>query len=174
MKNKEECINTSQLDPNFKFEIAAIPEGVGIFYCYQCGTCSATCPVQENFDILPHQIIQKSLLGFREEVLNSKAIWICTTCFGCAERCPQRVDLTKVLFAIKNIASREKGIPHDYKVLIENIFEIGRIAEVSDFENEDREELGLPTIEEEETDIEGIQKIFRKTKLSDLIDEGAD
>jgi len=171
MENNEKCVQSSQLDPNFKFEIAASPEGRGIFYCFQCGTCSATCPVQHAFDIKPHEIIQKSLLGFREEVLNSKTIWICTTCFGCLERCPQGVNLTDVLFAIKNIASKTKKMPGDIKSLLENIFEMGRIAEVSDFENEDREDLGLPTLPEE-PDVEGIRKIFKRTKLAELLEEG--
>jgi heterodisulfide reductase subunit C len=168
-KNEKVCIETAQLDPNFKFEIAANPDGEQIFYCYQCGTCSATCPVQDAFDILPHQIIQKSLLGFREEVLNSKAIWICSTCFGCTERCPQRVNLSSVLFAIKNIATREKDMPDAFKTLIKNIFEMGRIDEVGDFENEDREDLGLPELEE--PDIQGIRRLFKKTKMADLIEE---
>ncbi len=171
MENEEQCIESSQLDSNFKFEIAASPEGKGIFYCYQCGTCSATCPVQHAFDIKPHEIIQKSLLGFREEVLNSKTIWICTTCFGCLERCPQGVNLTDVLFAIKNIASKTRKMPDAIKTLLENIFEMGRIAEISDFENDDREDLGLPTLPEE-PDIEGIRKIFKRTKITELIEEG--
>jgi heterodisulfide reductase subunit C len=171
MENEKQCIDSSQLDPNFKFEIAASPEGKGIFYCYQCGTCSATCPVQHAFDIKPHEIVQKSLLGFREEVLNSKTIWICTTCFGCLERCPQGVNLTDVLFAIKNIASKTRRMPDAIKTLLENIFEMGRIAEISDFENDDREDLGLPTLPEE-PDIEGIRKIFKRTKITELIEDG--
>ena len=165
-------VKAEDLDPNFKFEIAAIPDGEQIFYCYQCGTCSATCPVIDDFDILPHQIIQRSLLGSREEVLNSKAIWICSTCFGCTERCPQRVNLSNVLFAIKNISTREKGMPDAFKTLIKNIYEMGRTAEISDFENEDREDLGLPELKD--ADVQGIKKVFKETKISELIDEGAE
>jgi heterodisulfide reductase subunit C len=171
-QNEFRCIESAQLDPNFKWEIAAIPGGEAIFYCYQCGTCSATCPVQDEFDILPHRIIQKSLLGFRDEVVNSKAIWICSTCFGCTERCPQRVNLSSVLFAIKNIASREKGIPGEFKSLIKNIYMMGRIAEISDFEQEDRADLGLPELGD--VDVQGIKTVFRKTKMTDLIREGAE
>ena len=76
------------------------------------------------------------------------------------------------MFAIKNIATREKGMPDAFKTLIKNIFEMGRSAEISDFENEDREDLGLPELKE--ADVQGIKKVFKETKISELIDEGAE
>ncbi len=80
------------------------------------------------------------------------------------------MNLTDVLFAIKNIASKTRRMPDAIKTLLENIFEMGRIAEISDFENDDREDLGLPTLPEE-PDIEGIRKIFKRTKITELIEE---
>jgi heterodisulfide reductase subunit C len=89
-------IDISSLDPNFKYEIAEVPGGENILNCFQCGTCSAVCPVgakDERYD--PRKIIRMALLGMRKEVLSSEFLWLCSTCYSCHERCPQDVRITK-------------------------------------------------------------------------------
>ena len=112
MMNKEpnlglnKPIKSEDLDPDFKYEIAATDEGKTILFCYQCGTCSSGCQSAcAGADLYPHQIIRMVLLGLKKEILHSDAIWLCTTCYDCIERCPQGVEVANVLFAIKNIAA---------------------------------------------------------------------
>jgi len=52
-----------------------------IYACYQCGKCSAGCPSISEMDISPSEIIRLVQLGEEEEVLNSKTIWVCASCF---------------------------------------------------------------------------------------------
>jgi len=73
-----------------------------------------------------------AILGMRERVLSSKAIWVCTTCFLCSEKCPQKVDPTQAFFAMKNIAAKEIGMPEGIKLFAESIYDTGRSAEVGD------------------------------------------
>ena len=55
-------------------------EDVGL--CYQCGACSSGCPLTDEMDLLPSTVMRLVQLGV-EEVLNSKTIWICSSCFTC-------------------------------------------------------------------------------------------
>jgi heterodisulfide reductase subunit C len=79
--------------------------GENIHACYQCGKCSAGCPFVEGMDKLPNQVIRLIQLG-DEDVLNCNAIWLCSSCFTCATRCPKGVDLSKVMEALRTILLR--------------------------------------------------------------------
>lgn len=83
--------------------------GQKLLSCYQCGKCSAGCPMVAAMDILPNQIIRLLQLGQNEEVLASKTIWICASCFTCEARCPKGIDLSKIMEAIRVLLQR-KGV----------------------------------------------------------------
>ena len=88
----EKVVKASELDPNFKFEVAKTYEGKTVLWCVQCGMCSSNCPYSEVLDEKSHQVIKMILLGMREQALSCRSIWMCATCFMCAERCPQGVE----------------------------------------------------------------------------------
>ncbi len=83
--------------------------GQKLLSCYQCGKCSAGCPMVEAMDILPNQIIRLLQLGQIEDVKDSKTIWICASCFTCEARCPKGVDLSKIMEAVRVLLLR-KGV----------------------------------------------------------------
>jgi heterodisulfide reductase subunit C len=80
--------------------------GENLFGCYQCGTCSAGCPFVDDMDLTPDEIIRYIILD-RKEVLNSKTIWLCASCFTCAERCPRDINITKIMEALRQIILRK-------------------------------------------------------------------
>jgi len=82
--------------------------GKNIYLCYQCGMCSASCPMAQYMDVLPHQIIRLLQLG-NPDVVNVKSIWICVSCMTCVDRCPRRVDPGVIFEALRLITLR-KGI----------------------------------------------------------------
>ncbi len=73
--------------------------------CNQCGRCSAGCPLVEEMDWLPNQVIRLAQLG-QEAVLASKTPWVCAACLMCQSRCPQGVDLPRVMEAMRQIGLR--------------------------------------------------------------------
>jgi len=81
--------------------------GENLFGCYQCGTCSAGCPFIDDMDLTPDEVIRYVVLD-RDEVLNSKTIWLCSSCFTCAERCPRDINITKIMEALRQIILRRK------------------------------------------------------------------
>ncbi|HOP69093.1 MAG TPA: 4Fe-4S dicluster domain-containing protein [Bacillota bacterium] len=77
--------------------------------CYQCAKCSASCPVTEAMDLLPHQVIRLLQLGFNEKVQASSTPWICATCFTCAARCPRDLDLARIMEGVRLSFLRRRG-----------------------------------------------------------------
>lgn len=80
--------------------------GQNLLACYQCGKCSAGCPAVSQMDILPNQIIRFAQLGFKDELLDSRAIWICESCFMCNARCPKGINIAEVIEALRLILLR--------------------------------------------------------------------
>jgi len=49
--------------------------------------------------------------GKRAEVLRSNTPWMCLSCYHCVVRCPQEIEITDVMYAIKTIAEKEHTYP---------------------------------------------------------------
>ena len=90
--------------------VAKIEEisGQNLLACYQCGKCSAGCPSISEMDILPNQIIRFAQLGLKDELLQSKSIWICASCLTCNARCPKGINIAEVIEAIRQILLRKR------------------------------------------------------------------
>ncbi|MFQ6065539.1 MAG: 4Fe-4S dicluster domain-containing protein [Candidatus Bathyarchaeia archaeon] len=163
----KEPIKTTQLDPKFKFEVAKMPGGENILYCFQCGKCSATCPVR-RFDnnYQPRLIIRATLLGLREIVLCSDVIWLCAACYSCTQRCPQGVRITDIMQAIRNLAVKKGHVPPFFKIQADTIASHGRIYSDVSFINEQRTEIGLPPLQP--INLEEISKILKNARTRKL------
>lgn len=77
--------------------------------CYQCAKCSTGCPVSDEMDMLPHQIIHLLSLGMEDRALHTNTLWICAGCYTCAVRCPNDIDITSVVDNLRAKAV-EQGI----------------------------------------------------------------
>ncbi|MCL5126160.1 MAG: 4Fe-4S dicluster domain-containing protein [Deltaproteobacteria bacterium] len=148
-------INLNKLDPQFKHRVADQPGGEGLKACFLCKACTAACPIQpldKRYD--PRKIIRMVLLGMKDEVLKSDFIWLCSSCYGCQEVCPQNVRFTEVMYAIKNLAAQEACMPPGLTAQRSLLRKHGRLYEVGEFENDKRFKLGLPPIVEHPEDYE--------------------
>jgi heterodisulfide reductase subunit C len=76
--------------------------------CYQCGSCTAGCPVGEMMDPPPSRGIRLLQLGRAQELVESTGIWLCASCVVCATRCPRGVDYGRVAEACRAIRLRAK------------------------------------------------------------------
>jgi heterodisulfide reductase subunit C len=96
------------VNPAFPLEIMARPGGEALRDCIQCGTCSGSCPVTWAMEESPRQIFAMIRAGMRDRVLDSLTIWTCASCYQCAERCPQEIKITDVMYMLKRMSIREK------------------------------------------------------------------
>jgi len=108
--------------------------GIDITRCYQCGKCSAGCPVSFAMDYMPRQIIRLLQLGMKEQALRSKTIWLCAFCDTCSTRCPREVDIHGVMEALRLEAKARGYIAHKHNNIFHEIFlqlvkRLGRVHE---------------------------------------------
>lgn len=104
-----------------------------LFGCYQCGTCAAGCPFIEEMDLTPDEVIRKVILN-QKEVLESKTIWLCASCFTCAERCPRNLNVTRIMEALRQLVLRKNIDETDIRKLSKkDLLKIPQLAFVSLF-----------------------------------------
>jgi heterodisulfide reductase subunit C len=105
--------------------------GQNIFACYQCGRCSAGCPMVSKMDAIPSMIMR--LLQFGDmRVLDKNTYWVCASCYTCDVRCPKGIDIAKVMEALRQIKLRTNINNIDIGK-IEGIEELPQIALIANF-----------------------------------------
>ncbi|HDY89513.1 MAG TPA: heterodisulfide reductase subunit C [bacterium] len=98
-----------------------------VLQCYQCGKCSAGCPIAFEMDYLPNQIIRMVQLSMKERALSSRTIWLCAGCETCTTRCPREVDIAKVMDALRIVSLRENVKPSERDVELFNRLFLGTV-----------------------------------------------
>lgn len=86
--------------------------GVNARKCMKCGKCSGTCPAFDEMDYHPHQFVYMVEKGRIDELLESKSLWNCLSCFACVERCPRGVEPANIIEAIRLAVIRKSGENH--------------------------------------------------------------
>jgi heterodisulfide reductase subunit C2 len=105
--------------------------GQSVFACYQCGTCTAGCPFIESMDLYPDKLMRHLMYGL-PDVLESNTIWLCASCFLCAERCPRDIDVARVMEALRQMKLRQNEDHTDLaQIPAEQLEGIPQIALVS-------------------------------------------
>ncbi len=111
--------------------------GTSVERCYQCGKCTAGCPVADQMDMMPNQIVRLAQLGEMDRAVHCMAIWSCVSCQTCTARCPQEVDCAGVLDIVRQAAAEEGAIPPErqriylfQKAFLDNVRKYGRVNEV--------------------------------------------
>jgi heterodisulfide reductase subunit B len=110
--------------------------GENVFLCYQCKKCTSGCPVAAYFDLKPHQILRACQFGQSELVLNSRTISVCAACETCSTRCPQGIDIARIMdeleimAAEQGIKSKAPTVPMFYKSANRSINWFGRMWEL--------------------------------------------
>jgi heterodisulfide reductase subunit C len=88
-------------------------------------------------DYKPNQIMQMVSLGMKDRVLSCKTIWVCASCYTCSTRCPNDIDIAKVMDWLRQTALREavapaeKEVPIFHRAFLDSIRTHGRVHELS-------------------------------------------
>ena len=100
-------ISKKKIRDDFVLKIEEL-SGQKLLACYQCGKCSAGCPVVGEMDILPNQVIRYAQLGFKEELLEARSVWVCASCYTCNVRCPKGIKIAEVMEAVRQVLLRKR------------------------------------------------------------------
>ncbi len=98
-------------------------ENIGV--CYQCGTCTGSCPMGRRNALRTRKIMRMASLGLKDQLLHSDEIWYCSTCYTCTDRCPRHVKPTDVIMAIRNMATRQHIVPKNFLQTAGFIYQTG-------------------------------------------------
>lgn len=86
--------------------------GVNPRKCMKCGKCTASCPAYDEMDYHPHQFVDMVENGRIDELMASRGIYMCLSCFACVERCPRNVEPAKLIEAVRLAVIRQQGKDH--------------------------------------------------------------
>jgi len=93
--------------------------------CYQCGTCSGTCPWNLVKTFIVRKVMHRAQLGLID--FEDEDIWTCATCGACVKRCPRGVEIIDVMRAFRKVVA-EMGVakvPESLRVSVKNITSLG-------------------------------------------------
>ena len=97
---------------NSMIETVTRISGVNVRKCMRCGKCTASCPAFDEMEYHPHQFVSMVENGRIGELLSSKGIYTCLSCFACVERCPRNVEPAKLIEAVRLAVIRQQRKDH--------------------------------------------------------------
>jgi ferredoxin len=93
----------SRIDPQFATEIKKY--GAKDFSaCFNCGNCTAVCGLTEKSANYPRMFLRSGILGLKEDILQSREIWLCYACGECSETCPRQAGPGDYMAALRRYA----------------------------------------------------------------------
>ena len=118
--------------------------------CYQCGTCTATCPLngvhEEKLTI--RRVLHKAQLGMPADPL----VWECASCKLCETRCPREVDIVGSFHTLRSYLYKKREVPQEYEQLLWNILEESNpMGEPKSGRNAWMNNLDIPPVDGKET-----------------------
>ncbi|NIP66571.1 4Fe-4S dicluster domain-containing protein [Candidatus Bathyarchaeota archaeon] len=163
-------LRITDADPKFKYEINETPGGEKLMLCFQCGTCTADCPIARFTDSYrPRKLVRIMQLGLKDRALSDDSIWLCTTCFTCVDHCPQDVGTAEVIRVLRNLAVKEEPMPRVYQDLSSAILKTGYAYRIPQLRLKKRKEKGLPPLPTGA--VESVCKLGKATGFSKLLEE---
>jgi len=100
----------------FSNEVMSVSGCEQLKSCIQCGTCSGTCPLSIYMDFSPRQVMALVRADFKNEVLSSKTVWLCASCYACTVECPRQIRITDIMYALKQRAIKEGIYPKRFPI----------------------------------------------------------
>jgi ferredoxin len=92
-----------RVDPNLLSELKQYGD-IDVEACFNCGNCTAICPLSTEDGSFPRRMIRYAQVGMRDELLSSKELWMCYYCGDCSETCPRQAEPGEFMAATRRYA----------------------------------------------------------------------
>jgi ferredoxin len=89
-----------RVDPTFLGEL----ESYGSFDirdCFNCGNCTAVCPLSQGGETFPRRLIRFAQLGMKDRLAASREVWLCYYCGECSETCPRQAEPGEFMASVR-------------------------------------------------------------------------
>ncbi len=140
--------------------------------CVQCGLCVASCPSGRWTPLNIRRIVRAIQLGVGDPT-HDPALWECTTCYACQERCPREVPTCEVVRALRNHAFSKGLIDDEHLLIARTVVRTGHTIELDDDAREKRVSLGLPevppTVLDDPAALEEVRMLLSRVGFSHII-----
>ena len=123
----------ARINPGFSREIEKFG-AVDFTACYNCGNCTAVCPLVEGDGTFPRRLLRYTVLGLEEDIQKSPEPWLCYYCGDCSETCPREANPGEIMMSLRRYLTAS----YDWTGLSKKFYtslawEIGAIALLSAF-----------------------------------------
>ncbi len=119
----------------FLEDVNAQVKGAPLQRCFHCRKCTAGCPMAVAMDYKPNAVVRMVQQNQRPQVLGSSTIWLCVSCETCTMRCPNEVDIARMMDVLRQMALEsgvrvaEKKVVAFHEAFLDSIKKNGRIHE---------------------------------------------
>ncbi len=112
--------------------------GENVMLCYQCRKCTLGCPSAYTMKMKPHELMRATQLGLAEQIYWSGTIWICLSCETCNTRCPQEINILRVIDGLRELSLSRKveyynpqpAIPALHRIFMALVERFGKMYEL--------------------------------------------
>lgn len=134
MKNSgsENSVKTSNIKESTDFS--------KILTCFQCGTCTGSCPSGKYTSLNVRKIVRDSI---KKDVSEELDLWMCTTCYNCQERCPRGIKVTDAILTLRSAAVKKGRILPAHRKVCNFLIETGHAIPPDEKHTAIREKIGL-------------------------------
>ncbi|UCG15451.1 MAG: (Fe-S)-binding protein [Phycisphaerales bacterium] len=86
-------------------ELAEAAKKTKAWACYDCGKCTATCPIARvGGSYSPRRHVLATNLGQQREIVENNTLFTCLTCSLCDRRCPAQVTYTELVRDLRELS----------------------------------------------------------------------
>ncbi|MDG6996047.1 MAG: (Fe-S)-binding protein [Nitrososphaerota archaeon] len=89
--------------------------------CYQCGTCTASCPL----GVQVRKLLRDIQVGSKSDALSGGNLWSCAACKLCELQCPRGVSITDILHSLRVLSFEARKAPQKLEQALWGIYEQG-------------------------------------------------
>jgi len=124
---------TTKIDPQLLQELRDYG-AVGLEKCFNCGNCTAICPLASDAHPFPRNMVRYTQMGLKDRMMECTDAWQCYYCGDCSDTCPKEAEPAETMMAIRRWLTAEydwTGLAR--KFYTSPVWEIGSIVVVGLF-----------------------------------------
>ena len=122
-----------RVDPELRREVQGFG-GKDVTVCFNCGNCTAVCPLSRDSTVFPRKTIRYLQLGLKDKLLRSPEPWLCYYCGECSESCPRQANPGELMMALRRyLTSQYDWTGLSKRLYLSKAWEIGMLLAVGLF-----------------------------------------